>query len=379
MEDLKAYRDQIDGIDSELIPLFERRMEISRKVAAYKKEKNLPVLQSGREQEVLEKAEASLLNKAYAPYARQLMSSIMELSRAAQHADLGSPGSGGPGKDEGNERPVFFGRAGYPGVEGSFSEQALLDFFGEGKERAAYTEFEDVFAALERGEIHYGVVPIENSSTGSITKVYDLLGSYGFVIVGEQGVRIRQNLAGLPGADVNMVKTVYSHTQGIEQSSAFLSKHRDWELLHFHNTAISAKMVAESKDPGKAAICSDRAAALYGLQILARDIQDNDKNTTRFLVVGKKAAPEGANKVSIAFSLDHQSGTLHNVLRHFAQNQINMVKIESRPIPEMLWNYRFYLDFQGSPDAPAVMALLESLERETKDFRYLGAYQASTI
>lgn len=367
MEDLKVYRREIDEIDNALIPLFERRMEIARKVAAYKRAHSMPVLQSAREEEVLQKAENALRDPEYAPQARQLMRSLMEISRAAQHRDLaGEEMSGAPCK------PDFSGRLGYPGVAGSFSEQALVEFFG--REGMAYPDFEDVFEALSRDEIDYAILPIENSSTGSVAKNYDLLDTYGFFIVGEHTLKISQNLVGLNGASLESVQKVYSHVQGIEQSAKFLGQHRDWETVHFLNTSISAKMVAESGDPTKAAIASRRAAELYGLKILASDIQDSKTNTTRFMVVAKRLMEAEGNKISISFTLDNESGTLHNVLRHFSQGHINMVKIESRPIPGELWNYRFYLDFDGSLRAPEVAALLESLLRETKAFRLLGAY-----
>lgn len=368
MDELSVYRGEIDEIDGALIPLFERRMELARQVAAYKRAHNLPVLQSGREEEVLEKAQSALINREYAPQARQLMRTLMELSRAAQHRDLA-----GAEKDLPACGPDFSGRIGYPGVEGSFSEQALIEFFG--REGTAYPDFDDVFVALGKGEIDYAILPIENSSTGSIAKNYDLLDVYGFFIVGEHVLKISQNLVGVTDASIDTVKTVYSHVQGIEQSAKFLADHRHWETVHFLNTSVSAKMVAESGDPTKAAIASQRAAQLYGLKILAADIQDSKTNSTRFMVVAKRLMEAGGNKISVSFTLDNESGTLYSVLRHFAQGRINMVKIESRPIPKELWNYRFYLDFEGNLQSPEVAALLESLARETKAFRLLGAYR----
>ena len=370
MEDLSVYRKQIDEIDSQLIPLFERRMGLARKVAEYKRVNHLPVLQSGREAEVLQKAEDALQDKQYAGQARQLMETVMELSRAAQHKDLA-----GNQPPDSQEEIDFSGRLGYPGVAGSFSEMALLEFFGRSGQ--AYPDFEDVFAALARDEIDYGLLPIENSSTGSIAKNYDLLDAYGFYIVGEHSLRIIQNLVGLENASLEGIHTVYSHSQGIEQSAKFLSPHRDWETVHFLNTSISAKMVAESGDPAKAAIASRRAAELYGLKVLVPEIQDSRMNTTRFIVISKKLMETNGNKITIAFTLDNQSGTLYNVLRHFSQKHINMVKIESRPVPGVLWNYRFYLDFDGALYMPDVAALLESLQQEASQFRLLGAYRRS--
>lgn len=374
MADLGDYRREIDGLDAQLVPLFEKRMELSRKVAAYKLAHHLPVLHSAREEEVLQKAESALKDPSYAPQVRQFMCNIMELSRAAQHRDISMPADA-DGEEASEKKPFPNGTAGFYGAPGSFSEQALIELFGENCPRLSCQEFEDVFLALQNGEIVCGVLPIENSSTGSISQVYDLLGNYGFYIVGEHNVKISQNLVALPGTKLEDIRTVYSHPQGIEQSSTFLSAHPAWDTVPFHSTARSAEMVAESGNHSLAAIASVRAADLYGLEVLCGDIQDNNINTTRFIVVARVLHPENAEKISMAFSLDHTSGTLYNVLRHFAQGHINMTKIESRPIPEILWNYRFYLDFEGSLETPETAALLESLKRETKDFRLLGAYR----
>ena len=255
----------------------------------------------------------------------------------------------------------------------------MVSFFGEDRERIAYAEFEDVFEALQRGEIVYGVLPIENSSTGGISKVYDLLGSYGFYIVGEKRMQIDQNLMAPKGATLESIRTVYSHVQGFEQSAAFLSKHRDWELVPFHNTAVSAKYVCESADCSKAAIANKRAAQLYGLQLIAPDIQDNSNNMTRFIVIGRRMLAASADKVSVVFMLEHEAGTLYRALSCFAQEKINLVKIESRPIPNALWQYLFYLDFEGDIGSEQVKRVLDKVQENAKEFRLLGAYQSDRV
>lgn len=382
MTQLDGYRQEIDRIDGELIKLLEARMRTVRKVAEYKKENNMPVLQSGREQQVIARAKEQLQEKRYAPLAERFMGNVMELSRAAQHQilqDAQTPPASIPISAALRES-LPPGAAGYFGVEGSFTEQALLECVGSERERIAYPECPDVFEALEHGKIVCGVLPIENSSTGSITQVYDLLSSYGFEIIGEQSLAIRQNLLSVEGASLDTIRTVYSHTQGIEQSSAFLGAHREWDTVHFHNTAISAQRVAQEQDVTKAAIASTRAARVYGLKVIVPDIQDNSGNTTRFIVIARPGIHiADANKVSISFALKHQTGTLYSALRHFTELNINMVKIESRPIPDMLWNYRFYLDFEGNPSRPEVQALLESIRRESEEFQLLGTYAASPV
>ena len=296
------------------------------------------------------------------------MNAVMAISRAAQRRDIGGALP--------REAAPLTGKVGYYGAPGSFSEQALADYFGEDRERTACAEFEDVFTALRDGEIDYGVLPIENSSTGAITRVYDLLGGYGFFIVGERRLRIHQNLVGVAGAKLDSVRAVYSHEQGLEQSSRFLAEHPGWEQAVFHSTAESARLVADGGDPAKAAIASERAAALYGLRIIAPAIENSRHNATRFIVIGRALAPAGADKVSLAFSLDNESGTLYNTLRHFADRRINLVKIESRPIPEELWSYRFYLDFEGDVDSDDVRGVLAEISAGAKDFRLLGAYRS---
>ena len=169
---------------------------------------------------------------------------------------------------------------------------------------------------------------------------------------------------------------MYSHPQGIEQSGGFLGEHPSWTLLPYHSTAASAKKVALDKDPSQAAIASVHAARLYGLEVLAPDIQDNQQNTTRFIIIGRELQPERADKVSLMFSLDNQSGTLYNTLRYFADRNINLVKIESRPIPNELWNYLFYVDFEGDLDSQEVREALSSLTSSSERYRLLGAYQS---
>ncbi|MCI8648711.1 MAG: prephenate dehydratase [Anaerotruncus sp.] len=368
MEDLKSYRGEIDRIDAQLIPLLEQRMNVVRKVAAYKKAHQLPVLQSGREQEVLQKAVALLQDKDYAEQAVTFMNAVMKISRDAQKRDIGISQAPLP--------PAASSVVGFYGAAGSFTEQALVEYFGNDQARLGCPEFEDVCKALQAGDILYGVLPIENSSTGAISQVYDLLGSYGFYILGEKRLHIHQNLVGCPDASLESVRTVYSHAQGIEQCTGFLAQHRSWNLVPYHSTAASARRVAEDRDCSQAAIASNHAAELYGLKILQENIQDNQENSTRFIVIGREMQPEGADKVSLVFSLDNESGTLYHTLRYFADHRINLTKIESRPIPDELWNYLFYLDFEGDLDSQEVQETLEQLTKRAKYYRLLGAYRS---
>lgn len=368
VEGLEDYRNQIDRLDDQLIDLLEQRMEVVQKIGAYKQEHGLPILNVGREQAVVEKAKARLRDKRYMQAAVRFMREVIAVSRDSQNQQL---------RMDPIQLPKT-GKVGYPGVAGSFSEQAAADFFGEQHLRQAYVEFDEVCKALQSGEIDYGVLPIENSSTGGISQVYDLLAQYGFSIVGECLVRVNQNLVGLPGACLDQLQKIYSHTQGFEQSRKFLSSHQEWAQIPFYNTAVAAQHVAQEGDPTQAAICSRRAASLYGLEILAADIQDIQENVTRFIVISREPMYQGANKVSVTFLLDHKAGTLYNILRHFAEQRINLLKIESRPIPGVLWHYRFYLDFEGNPENVQVRQALQALSDGSQECQLLGAYQAAS-
>ncbi len=370
MQDLKDYRRQIDQIDDQLVGLFEQRLNAILQIAAYKKAHRMSILQSDREEEVLRHAVSALENPDFAEEIEALFRSVMQVSRHLQRRRLtregGSPSAGTA------EAGLTLG---FQGVEGSFSEAALIAFFGEGHQRRHYEHFEDVFQALEKQEIDFGILPIENSSTGSVNETYDLLLKYDFYIVGEQSIAVQQHLLGLPGAKLEDIREVYSHPQGLAQSSDFLKKHRKWQQIPYHNTAISAKMVAESKDPGKAAIASSRAAALYGLEILQPCINDLKENNTLFVVIGRRRQQtEADNKVSVVFWLKNQPGSLAKMLSIFAANHINMTKIESRPVQYRPWEYVFYVDLEGNMDTPLMKETLRQAEDEAQKFRLLGSY-----
>lgn len=254
---LDDYRKEIDDIDRELTSLFEKRMNVVLNVAKYKKDNKLEVLQKGREAEVIQKAVDTLNNKDYSDEVVRFMNATMEISRGLQKRKI---------QDEEKFKDINIEResinknkkVGFPGVSGAFTEEALIKFFGEECERGAYEEFEDVFIALQNREVDYGIIPIENSSTGGISDTYDLLRKYGFYILGEECIRIEQHLVGLEGSIVEEIDEIYSHPQGIEQSSEFLKQYHHWKLIPFHNTAISAKLIKDLGDNTKAAIASKR-------------------------------------------------------------------------------------------------------------------------
>jgi len=264
---------------------------------------------------------------------------------------------------------------GFPGTVGSFSEEALIRYFGEQQEKKEYQDFEDVFIALSKEEIAYGVLPIENSSTGAVAVTYDLLKQYGCYIVGETYCSIRHHLIGLPDTSFFDIKEVYSHIQGLEQCSNYLSRFPDWQLIPFHNTAVSVKLVKEENCKKKAAIGSERAAKVYGLTILEKNIHNQKNNTTRFVIVSKTLEQNPkSNKFSAMLSMENRAGFLYELLGSFANNHVNLVKIESRPLKEHAFQYCLYLDFEGDLQSENVRQTLSVIEKRGYDFKLLGSY-----
>lgn len=363
MNDLDRYRQEIDSIDDKLVELFEKRMNVSIKVAQYKKNNSSPVLHSDREQQVIDRAVNNLSNKDFAVYTQKFMCDLMSVSKELQNDYIASE----------TDNTI---KVGYQGIEGSFSHQAAKKYFGKSVNLSAYSEFEDVFTALDKGEITAGILPIENSNSGSVGQVYDLLCKYGFYICGEQFLRVNQFLLGNDGCSLNTIKEVYSHAQGISQCSKFLSKYPHWKLIPYSNTAVSAKLVADKQDPTIAAIASEDAAELYSLKVLEGPINNNPDNTTRFIVISKHFNYENANKISIVCSLDDKAGTLYNLLSYFAYHNINMVKIESRPMSGHKWKYFLYVDFEGDFESEQIKLALQLIEKSSGFFKILGAYKA---
>lgn len=381
MSELDDYRKQIDEIDARLVPLFLRRMEVARQVGEYKKAQNIPVLDSERERQLVAAKTALVDDPAAKSDIADLYASIMALSRRRQR-QLVKEGDEDKGyarwakavaqKREGVEAP----RVVYQGEPGAYSEEAAAGFFGEDVNAKGLPWFGDVFEALARGEADYAMLPIENSSTGSIRQVYDLLAQYDFYLVGEWQVKVEHCLAVLPEVGLEDIQTVYSHEQGLMQCDKFLDGHREWARVPVLDTAGSAKQVAATKDRTAAAICSRRAAKLYGLNILAAPINHNISNFTRFMVVSPKVElREGRNKISAVFSVRHHVGSLHEILTIFAVHGLNLMKLESRPITGCGWEYRFFVEFDGDLTAPGMDGVLHELSQLAAEFRVLGNFR----
>ncbi len=383
MSELDTMRGAIDEIDNQIVHLFERRMAITQRVGEFKQKNHMRVLDNLRQKEVLESKAALLRDPSLKTDVTLLYETIMGISRRQQRRIV-REGAEEPNFAriqrmlEDRREPVAHPVVVYQGEPGAYSEQACINFFGSAVDARGRSQFEDVFLALREGTADYGVVPIENNSTGAIRQIYDLLSKYEFSLVGETTVKVEHCLVAPPGATLDTITHVYSHEQGIFQSEQFLKQHPKWIAVPYLDTAGSGKYVAETGDITKAAICSERAAELYGLQILAKGINYSAINTTRFVVVSPKIElREGADKISTVLTTPHESGCLHEILGIFAVNGLNMVRLESRPIPGKSWEYMFFIEFTGNLMAAGMEGVLRELSQTAAEFRVLGNFKSN--
>lgn len=379
MTELEGYRRQIDAIDAQLVELFLRRMEVTGAVGRYKQERGLPVLDAERERRVIAGKTEQIGDTARRADVAALYETIMGRSRRQQRQlvrEAAAPGVTACAAAMACARqPVEHPRVAYQGEPGCYSEEAAAGLFGPEVDSMGLPWFEEVFLALRDGRADYAVLPIENSSTGSIRQVYDLLAQYEYYIVGEWQVKVEHCLTALPGVKLEELCTVYSHEQGLMQCEAFLDAHRDWKRVPALDTAGSAKQVAETGDRTAAAICSRRAARRYGLEILAEGINYNRENYTRFVLVSPvMELRAGRDTISALFRLPHQSGSLHEILTVFSVQGLNLEKLESRPIPGRGWEYLFFLEFSGDLAAPDMDGVLQELGQLSSQFRVLGNF-----
>lgn len=374
--DLKDLRQEIDQIDNQLLPLFLKRMELSKQVAAYKAQNNLPILNQEREDEILQEVEKKAGEFAFP--SRIVFSTLMDVSRALQHQMLGA-GDTLRSQLENTPRTeeLQADRIACQGVKGAYSGIAGKKLFPHA-ELSFYEKFEDVFAAVQKGEVEYGVIPIENSYAGSVHESYDLMMKYQLYIAAGIDLPVSHKLLGLPGADLKNIKEVYSHPQALAQCNEYLRE--NGLIAHpYLNTAAAAEMVSNAGDPALAAISSADAAKLYGLSILDDNISVSDTNTTRFIAISKKLViSEQADKISLIFALPHTTGSLYRTLARFSICGLNLTKIESRPIVNKNFNYRFYLDFTGNAFNSSTLDLLCALSDELPQFSFLGNYKEFT-
>lgn len=373
MRNLQEIREEINSIDKELIELFKRRMDCAKDVGLYKKENNIPILNQDRENEILDKV--AIAGGEYGTSARLLYSNIMELSRALQHNIIGS------GKElrstienADSEIPRKNIRIACQGIAGANNHDATLKIFPDCSPIFC-DSFQDVFIAIENDEADFGVLPVENSSGGSVSDVYDLILKHRFYIVDSLVMEINYYLSSIKQAGIEDIEEVWSHPQALAQCS-YKIKEKGYRAIQSANTAIAARDIANSKRVDVAAICNASAAKEYGLKVLEENFENRKDNTTRFIVISKKLyIPDDAQKVSLCFSLPHVSGSLYSVLCRFNSLGLNLTKIESRPMEDGKFEYLFYLDFTGNMRNENAMQLICQLSEELPGFSFLGNYK----
>lgn len=376
METLEELRVRLDEIDDQIVNLYEQRMEICAHVGEYKIQTGKKVLDRQREKEKLENVAGKASNPFNKKGVTELYEQLMSMSRKLQYEQLVKAGALGRlpfiqvDSLDADQAGVVF-----PGTEGAYSEAAMKRYFGENCNSFYVRTFREAMEAIEDGAADFAVLPIENSTAGAVDEMYDLLVEFENYIVGETVIPIRHTLSGLPGASLKDVKTVYSKGVALMQTSRFLDSHSNWQRINVANTAIAAEKVLKDEDKSQAAVCSAYAAKIHGLTVLADNINDNEHNSTRFIVVtNQKIFLKHASKISICLEVSHESGSLYRVLSHFIYNDLNMTKIESRPIEGRDWEYRFFIDFEGNMADGAVKNAIRGLREECRNLRILGNY-----
>ena len=349
---LEDLRRKIDEADAKIIKLIGERVRIAEEIGKGKKKQEKQIEDREREARVLENVKGiaqkeNISQEDIEGIYRQIITAcktIQEIGVAFQ------------------------------GEIGAYGEEAAFQFFGSSTQTKPCESFEDVFKAVERGEVQFGVVPIENSLEGSISRVYDLLLDSSLRVCGEIELRVVHCLIASSETRLDLIKRVYSHPQALGQCKAFL-KHLGGELIPTYDTAGSVKMIKEMGIVDGGAIASARAAEIYGMKIIASEIEDSPNNFTRFFILSKQdSPPSGNDKTSIVFSLKHRPVTLYDSLKEFADRNINLTKIESRPTKQKPWEYNFYLDFEGYREDKACREALESLDRNSRFVKVLGSY-----
>lgn len=351
---LDDARKRINAIDADMARLFEERMQAVEDVIRYKQEHQMQVLDTSREQYVIEHNTSYIQQGPYRDSYIEFITDMLAISRKYQRSII--------------NRDLV----GYSGTEGAFSHIAAEKVFPDHRKKS-YATFEDVFQAIEERDIVYGVIPFENSYTGEVGEVLDLLMRYDVYINDIYDLKISQNLLGIKGASLADIKQVYSKDQAIYQSKKFLEG-RGYELIPYPNTALAAEYVAKQQDKTKAAIAAKENAELYGLDILAEDINTSEQNTTRFIIVSKKLIPHG-NRFSLAFTTHHKAGALVHAMNIIAKYGFNMQSIKSRSIKERPWEYYFYVEIEGDLGEAREQHLIHELKEVCEEVKILGAYQ----
>jgi len=378
MKELADIRVEIDAIDDQLADLVRRRLDIVGEVAAAKREKGVPVSDPARERAILTRV-AEKVGPEYENAARLVFTTLFGVTKARQRAMIGGESPVVKSIREAAARAVPFPTRAVvacPGVEGSYAQQAASALFPI-PTILFFTGFEKVFEAVEKGLCPYGILPIENSAAGSVAQVYDLMVRHRFHIVRALRVKVDHVLLANRGVKIEDIREVKSHTHAFAQCGDFLKAHPSMKVVPSVNTAVAAKELAASGRTDVAVIASRSCAELYGLDIIAEGLADAAYNYTRFICISRnlEIAPDAA-KLSIMLSLPHRPGALNGIIAKFAAIDVNLTKLESRPIPGMDFEFRFTFDFESSPTNPDVLGLIAELSRdpEIEHFEFLGAY-----
>ena len=374
---LEQLRDKIDDIDTQITDLFKQRMETALEVAKYKKENGVPVLNNAREKEVLYKV-SEQIGEPLDGYSRLLFNTLFDASRSYQNNYLAKRSNLTERISASLEAtPTLFPKKAIvacQGVAGSYSTAATEKLF-EVPNIMYFNSFEGVFNAVEKGLCQYGILPIENSSYGSVGSVYDLMQNYNFHIVKSIRLRINHNLMAKPGTKLEDIKEIFSHEQALGQCGDFLKSLKDVKVTVCENTAVAAKMVADSDRNDIAAISSMECLSLYGLELVKKHIQITDNNYTRFICISKKMEIyPGSNKISLILSLPHRPQSLYHMIAKFAALGVNLTKLESRPIPGSDFEFMFYFDLDTSIYSEEYLQLMCELDDLCEEFKYLGSY-----
>ena len=377
MSELEQLRGDIDAIDRQIVDLMKRRMETVAQVAEYKKANNMPVLDTSRERALLSKV-GQEAGEELADYVQSMYRTIMAASRSYENGKLGRGSKVYDGiKKAMEETPQLFPQrptVACQGIEGAYSQIACDRLF-KAPSIMYFQSFDHVFKAVESGMCQYGILPIENSTAGSVNAVYDLMIRHNFSIVRSARLKVSHNLLAKPGTKLEDIRDVYSHEQALHQCAGYLAGLKNVAVHVVENTAVAARMVAQSDRSDVAALSSRFCAEQYDPEIVQDNVQDQDNNYTRFICISKK--PEiypGADRTSLMMTLPHKPGTLYNVLAKFYALNINLQKLESRPLPSREFEFMFYFDVEASVYAPEMEKLFRDLEAESEQLRYLGTY-----
>ena len=374
---IEELRKQIDDIDTQMVKLFCERMQVAAGVAEYKRQHGLPVLDSNRERQLLAKV-ADMAGEDFGGYAKVLYSNMFALSKSYQQGILSGESRLCKFITETMEKtPRLFpevARVACQGIEGAYSQIATQKLF-DLPQITYYRSFADVFDAVEKGECRYGVLPIENSTAGSVTKIFDLILSHRFYIVKSYRLKVDHNLLALPGTNIEDITDIYSHEQAINQCAGFIKSLGKVKITVCENTAEAAKMVAESDRCDLAALSSHNCEGLYGLECIEESVQDKGSNFTRFICISKNLEIyPGADKTSIMAVTAHKPGALYKLMSRFYAYGINLTKLESRPLPDRNFEFMFYFDLDKTVYSPQLIRLMGELEESCERFEYLGSY-----